>query len=142
MEHQQLETEVTLIGDKVRFSGKSRNNPEVIMNYFPPFGDGDGYTGLEMLLLSFSGCSGTVVAALLRKMGKTVQGLTIRATGQRQETLPMAFSTIDILFTINAQDATDEDVRKVLNLAETSMCPVWAMIRGNVEVNVSFKLNR
>lgn len=141
MEHQQLETEVTLIDDKVRFSGKSRNNPEVIMNYFPPFGDGDGYTGLEMLLLSFSGCSGTAVAALLRKMGKTVQGLTIRATGQRQETLPMAFSTIDILFTINAPDATDEDVRKVLNLAETSMCPVWAMIRGNVEVKASFKLN-
>lgn len=141
MEHQKLETEVTLIGDKVRFSGRSRNNPEVTMNYFPPFGDGDGYTGLEMLLLSFSGCSGTAVAVLLRKMGKAVEGLTIRATGQRQETLPMAFSTIDILFTIKAPDATDEDVRKVLNLAETSMCPVWAMIRGNVEINVSYKLN-
>jgi len=37
MEHQLLETEVALIGDKVRFSGRSRSNPEVIMAYFPLF---------------------------------------------------------------------------------------------------------
>ena len=137
-----METEVTLIGDKVRFSGRSRSNPEVIMDYFPPFGDGEGYTGIEMLLLSFSGCSGTAVTALLRKMGKTVNGLIILAKGQRQETMPMAFSAIDILFSINSPDATDEEVRKVLHLAETSMCPVWSMIRGNVKVSPAFKINR
>lgn len=137
-----METEVTLTDNKVRFSGKSRNNPAVIMNYFPPFGDGEGYTGLEMLLLSFSGCSGTAVTALLRKMGKTMNGLTIRAKGQRQDTMPMAFRTIDVMFSIHSPDVTEEDASKVLHLAETSMCPVWAMIRGNVEVRATFQISR
>lgn len=134
MEHQHLSTEVKLIDQKIKFSGKSRDNSEVIMDYFPPFGEGQGYTGLEMLLLSFSGCSGTAIAVLLRKMNKTVTGMTIRATGTRQETLPMAFSKIEMEFLVTSPDANTPDLLKAIHMAEDSMCPVWAMIKGNVEI--------
>lgn len=131
---QKLETKTTLVNDRVRFSGRARNNPSVQMDYFPPYGDGDGYTGLEMLLLSLSGCSCTAIKVLLQKMNKTVEGLTVEASGTRQETAPYAFSRIDMVYTLTSPDAEDADFEKAIHLAETSMCPVWAMLKGNVEI--------
>ena len=134
-----LETQTKLVNNKVRFSGTSRNNPAVFMDYFPPIGDGVGYTGLEMLLLSLSGCSSTAITSLLQKMNKTVTGLTVDASGLRQETAPYAFSRIDLLFTLNSPDAGESDMEKAIHQTEISMCPVWAMLKGNVDIVVNHK---
>jgi putative redox protein len=135
-----LKTQTNLVNTRVRFSGKARNNPAVFMDYFPPLGDGEGYTGLEMLLLTLSGCSSTAITVLLRKMNKTVTGLTVDASGIRQETAPYAFSRIDLLFTLTSPDVGEADLEKAIHLAETSMCPVWSMIKGNVTIVVNQKL--
>lgn len=135
-----LETQTNLVNTRVRFSGTSRNNPAVFMDYFPPLGDGEGYTGLEMLLLSLSGCSSTAITVLLRKMNRTITGLTVDSSGIRQETAPYAFSRIDLLFTLTSPDAGEADLEKAIHLAETSMCPVWAMLKGNVDIVVDHKL--
>ena len=137
-----LETKVHLVNDKVRFSGTARNVPAVFMDYFPPIGDGEGYTGLEMLLLSLSGCSSTAIKVLLQKMNKTVEGLSVEASGIRQEKAPYSFSSIELAFTLKSPDASPEDLEKAIRLAETSMCPVWALIRGNVEIIVKSKVTR
>jgi putative redox protein len=134
MTYNKLETKVTLVNGKVRFSGTARTNPAVMMDYFPPVGDGEGYSGLEMLLLSLSGCSATAVSVLLRKMNKTVEELTVNASGIRQEKAPFAFSRIDLEYILSSPDATGEDLEKVIRLAESSVCPVWAMLKGNVEI--------
>jgi putative redox protein len=125
---------VNLVNPKVRFEGTARNNPAVVMDYFPPLGDGEGYTGLEMLLISLSGCSGTAVKALLQKMNKRVNGLVIEASGIRQETAPWAFRRIDLRFVLTSTDAEEADLMKVVALAEASVCPVWSMLKGNVEI--------
>lgn len=129
-----LKSNVTLVNGKVRFAGTARNNPAVMMDYFPPLGDGEGYTGLEMLLISLSGCSGTAVKALLQKMNKIVSGLTVEASGLRRETAPWAFERIDLQFILTSPDATEADLVKVVSLAEASVCPVWSMLNGNVEI--------
>ena len=134
MTTQKIETQTTLVNDRVRFSGKARNNPSVVMDYFPPLGDGEGYTGLEMLLLSLSGCSCTAIKVLLQKMNKTVEGLTVEASGIRQEEAPFAFTRIDLVFSLESPDAGVADLEKAIQLAEASMCPVWAMLKGNVEI--------
>ncbi|MFZ4523712.1 MAG: OsmC family protein [Bacteroidales bacterium] len=131
---QKLETQTTLVNDRVQFSGKARNNPSVQMDYFPPIGGGEGYTGLEMLLLSLSGCSCTAIKVLLQKMNKTVEGLTVNASGIRQEAAPFAFSRIDLVYTLSSPDVCIADLEKAIHLAETSMCPVWAMLKGSVEI--------
>ncbi len=134
MTAQKLETHITLVNDRLQFSGKARNNPSVLMDYFPPFGDGEGYTGLEMLLLSLSGCSCTAIKVLLQKMNKTVEGLTLEASGIMQEAAPYTFSRINLVYTLTSPDAEDAEFEKAIRLAETSMCPVWAMLKGNVEI--------
>lgn len=77
MSEQKEQVSVRLINEKVQFRGISNANPDqsITFDYKPPLGDGLGYNGLELLLMSFTGCNATAIAYLLRKMGKTVSGL-------------------------------------------------------------------
>jgi putative redox protein len=140
MAEEQVEVAVQLTNQKVRFKGTTRALPEVTFDYAPPVGDGQGYTGLEMLLMSLAACSGTSVVFLLRKMGKDVSSFGVQARGIRRETHPTSFKNIVLQFTLNSKDAQEADLQKAIRMSEESYCPVWAMIKGNVEVSIEIKL--
>ena len=81
-----LKVELQLIDEKVKFLAKARTNPELVIDYFPPFGTGEGYTSLELLLASFSSCVSTTVLTILRaKMSKTISVLHVTANGTVRE---------------------------------------------------------
>ncbi|HEY9162135.1 MAG TPA: OsmC family protein [Desulfomonilia bacterium] len=136
------EVKVNLIDQKVKFRGESVSNPDtpVIFDYIPPVGDGEGYNGLELLLMSLSGCSATAVVFLLRKMGKTVSGFEVKAKGIKTEQPPLKFERIFLEFVLKSYDARDVDMQKTMKLAEESVCPVWQMIKNNVEVVPEYKI--
>lgn len=136
----QLEVNVKLTNEKVQFIGNSRSNLAVTCDYFPPIGDGEGYTGLELLLLSLAACSSSTIVMLLRKIRKTVTGFAVHATGIRQEQPPTAFEKILLEFTLHSPDARETDMEKALELAEKTVCPVWAMLKNNVEVIPTFQI--
>jgi putative redox protein len=135
-----LETEVTLINNKLKFSAKAQTNPEIILDYIPPLGDGEGYMPLELLLISLAACTASTVALLLRKFQKDVSGLTVSAKGERRETHPTSFETITLDFTLKSKDAQDADMQKVIKMSEDKYCPVWAMLKNNVEIKTQFKI--
>ena len=143
MSEQIEEVTANLTNQKVQFSGVSRSNPDqpITFDYKPPIGDGRGYNGLELLLMSLSGCSATAVVYLLRKMGKTVSGLEVNAKGIRREQPPIKFEKIFLKFILNSKDAREADIQKAIQLAEQSVCPVWQMIKNNVEVIPEYKIN-
>ena len=143
MSEQIEEVTVNLTNQKVQFSGVSRSNPDqpITFDYKPPIGDGRGYNGLELLLMSLSGCSATAVVYLRRKMGKTVSGLEVNAKGIRREQPPIKFEKIFLKFILNSKDAREADIQKAIQLAEQSVCPVWQMIKNNVEVIPEYKIN-
>jgi putative redox protein len=131
-----------LINQKIKFSGVSKANPHqpVTFDYKPPIGDGQGYNGLELLLMSLSGCSATAVVYLLRKMKKTVSGLEVKAKGIRREQPPIKFEKIYLEFILNSKDSSDADIKKAILMAEQSVCPVWQMIKNNVEVVSEYRV--
>lgn len=142
MSEQIEEVTIHLSNQKVQFIGISNSNPDRPINfdYKPPMGDGQGYNGLELLLMSLSGCSATAIVYLLRKMGKTVSGLEVKAKGIRKEQPPIKFDKIFLEFILNSKDTKDADIRKAIQLAEKSVCPVWQMIKNNVEVIPEYKI--
>lgn len=133
---------VRLVNQQVQFVGKSNSNPNhpITFDYKPPLGSGQGYNGLELLLMSFAGCSATAVVYVLRKMGKTVSGLEVKAKGLRKDQPPIKFEKIFMEFTLNSPDSNDTDVQKAIQLAEQSVCPVWQMIKNNVEIVTQHKI--
>src|SRR5512142_1843133 len=122
MTEQLEEVTVQLTNQKVQFTGTSKSNPDrpVAFDYKPPLGDGQGYNGLELLLMSLSGCSGTSVVYLLRKMGKDISGFTVNAKGVRRTQPPIKFEKIFLEFIVHSRDATDADVQKAIRLSEES----------------------
>ncbi|MDY6933028.1 MAG: OsmC family protein [Spirochaetota bacterium] len=133
---------VDLTNDKVQFTGISQSNPDnpIIFDFFPPIGDGQGFNGLELLLMSFAGCSGTTIVCLLRDMGKNVSGLKINAKGIRRNQLPIKFEKILLEFILTSDDTQDKDIQKAIQLAEESVCPVWQVMKNNVDVTTEYRL--
>lgn len=131
---------LSLVNDKLHFKGFVEGNEPLSIDYIPPLGDNLGYTSLELLLLSLTSCVGTAVLTFLRKMQKTITGFEINSRGERKQEHPTGFSKIFIEVIIRASDVTQDDFNKVIKLAEDTYCPVWSMIKGNVEVNITNKI--
>lgn len=137
---EQLEVTVNLTDRKVQFTGTARSNPPIVCDYFPPLGEGEGYTGLELLLISLAACSGTAIVYLLRQMKKTVSGFSVKAKGIRRDEHPTSFKTIFLEFGLNSGDAADSDIQKAIRMSEEKFCPVWDMVRNNVEIVTDYRI--
>lgn len=134
----ELTATVELINSKLNFTGIVEGNKPVSIDYTPPLGDNLGYTSLELLLMSLSTCIGSSVLTFLRKMNKTIEGCHIHATGFRKQEHPTGFSRINVVIHVNSPDVSDTDMLKVIKLSEDTYCPVWSMLKGNVEVETTF----
>ncbi len=136
----QLEVTVHSTNQRLGYTGSLRSHPAIPIDYIPPPGDGQGYTPLEMLLMSLGACSGGTIGLLLRKMGKTVSSVKVNVKGTRREQHPTSFQKILMEFTVNSSDVKDADMQKSIKLAEESVCPVWAMVKGNAEIATEYKI--
>lgn len=136
-----LHVDFSLVNQKVRFKALSSGNPDkpLPLDYAPPLGDGQGFAGLELLLISFCGCVSTAVVALLRRAGKTVDAYEGTAQGIRQEN-PLILKKIVFEVRVRSKDAAPEDMEKAMRTA-AAISPVWLAIKNNVEVETGYILN-
>ncbi len=137
---EQLEVTVNSTNQKLGYTGVLRSLPPITIDYIPPLGDGQGYMPLELLLMSLAACSGGTVAFLLRKMGKNVSGVKVNAKGIRREQHPTSFQRIILEFILTSEDTKDSDIQKAIKLSEESVCPVWAMLKNNVDIVPEYKI--
>jgi putative redox protein len=135
-----LHASVKLVNDKLKFAGLVDSNDPVSIDYIAPLGDDSGYTSLELLLLSLDSCIGSAVLTFLRKMKKTVNGCEIHSTGIRNVDHPTGFKHILLNISISSPDVTNEEMNKVIQLSEDKYCPVWAMLRGNVAIEIRYTI--
>ncbi|HSA04165.1 MAG TPA: OsmC family protein [Tenuifilaceae bacterium] len=136
----ELRSSIQLINEKVQFKGSVDGNNPVMIDYTPPIGDNAGYTSLELFLLSLSSCTGTAILVLLRKMQKSIQLFEISSIGNRKQEHPTGFKSVKLEINIKSENLTSDEMNKVLGMIE-GICPVLSMIKGNVEVIYSFKIN-
>jgi putative redox protein len=136
----QLEVTVNSTNQKLGYTGALRSLSPIAMDYIPPHGDGQGYMPLELLLMSLGSCSGGTIGFLLRKMGKTVSAIRVNVKGTRRGQHPMSFQKILLDFTVNSSDVKEADIQKAIKLAEESVCPVWAMVKGNAEITTEYRI--
>ena len=136
----ELTAKVKLINNRLNFAGNVEGNSPISIDYIPPLGDNLGYTSLELLLLSFTSCLGSAVLTFLRKMQKSISECEISAKGIRNEEHPTGFKSIEVIIQIHSSDVNEDDLKKVVGLAEDKYCPVWAMIKGNAEIKCNFTI--
>ena len=136
----ELNASILLLNDRLHFNGTAGENNPVSIDYILPLGSNLGYTSLELLLLSLSSCVGSAVLTFLRKMRKTINGCEINVKGIRREEHPTCFSAIYMTINLISPDTSGEDLDKVIRLSEETYCPVWAMLKGNVEIDIKYNI--
>jgi len=137
----ELTTSINLLNERLHFEGSVNGNDPISIDYIPPLGENLGYTSLELLLLSLSSCLGSSVLIFLRRMSKTISGFEIISSGIRKEEHPTGFKTITLQLVVKSRDVTSEDLDKVIKLSEETYCPVWSMIKGNVDIKVEYTID-
>ena len=75
-------------------------------------------------------------------MNKTIESCIINSNGIRKEEHPTGFKEISLNIEIKSSDITDEDMKKVIFLTEDKYCPVYSMLKGNVDIEINFKIER
>lgn len=136
----ELITSINLLNDKLHFEGSVDGNHPISIDYIPPLGENLGYTSLELFLLSLSSCLGSSVLILLRRMKKTISAFEIISSGIRKEEHPTGFKAIKLKLIVKSQDITAEDLDNVINLSKGTFCPVWSMIKENVDITVEYNI--
>ncbi len=72
--------------------------------------------------------------------GKNISGFKVNAKGIRRDMHPTSFQKIFLEFILNSEDTEDSDIQKAIQLSEETYCPVWAMLKNNVEVISEYKI--
>jgi putative redox protein len=75
-------------------------------------------------------------------MHKTISGFEVKASGIRKEEHPTGFRSILLDIILRSPDVTDDDMSKVIRMAEETYCPVWSMLKGNTTVEVKFSIEK
>ena len=137
-----LVVKVKRTDNKVHFESVSDTNPsiEIPFDYAPPLGNGHGFAGLEILLISFAGCVSTTVVFLLGRLGKHISSYTASAEGIRSEH-PLTLKEIRFHICIESEDVTGADMENVIKQAE-AISPVWLAVKNNIIVETTFELRK
>ena len=142
MNNELLKANIHLINDGIKFSCKSNDNPEIITDYYPPLGNNEGFKPLELFLISFGTCVSGTIIPLLRRFKKSIDKYFIDIEGVKRNEHPTSFEKIKISILVYSKDVEDTDLEKAIKMSEDKYCPVWAMIKNNVEVEIKYKIER
>ena len=127
---------------KAHFEGVSDSNPSMVIpfDYAPPLGSGCGFSGLEVLFMSFVGCVSTTIIFLLGRLGKHISSCTASAEGIRNEH-PLSLKEICFHICIESDDVTDGDMENVIKQAG-AVSHVWQAVKNNITVKITFELTK
>jgi putative redox protein len=133
------------VGDlqgKMQLKGTGHTGHEVQIDYIPPFGEDNGFTPLELLMVSLASCSGHTIQLLLQKMGKTIEQLEVLAKGtRRMDEHPTIITDINLQFNLKGDKLDASSMEKAISMAAEELCPVWAMLRNNVAISWNYSIS-
>ena len=92
---------------------------------------------MDLLLSAVTSCAAVDLVQMLKKRRRQVVGLEIDAEGTRQETEPKYFHTINMHFTLNSPDASEEEMEKYTKMAVEKYCSVASSLQSELVVTSS-----
>lgn len=100
-----------------------------------------GPTPKPLMLTALAGCTGMDVASLARKMRVEIEKLTIEASAEKSETMPVVYLSVDLTYNFTAADQSADKIRKIVDMSQERYCGVAAMFRMICPLSYSVVLN-
>ena len=125
----------------ITFAAKSDTNHWVMMDGPEHLGGSDaGSRPKELLLMALGGCTGSDVAAILRKKRVLLKEFEIHLHANTSDEHPQVFTDIHVEYIFTGENVNPVDLERAIELSTTKYCAVSAMLRGNVKITHSYRL--
>jgi putative redox protein len=127
----------------VTFAAKADSNHWVVMDGPEAVGGSDaGARPKELLLMALGGCTGSDVAAILRKKHVPTEGFEVRLSASMREEHPQVFTAIHIEYLFFGENIPVADVERAIELSTTKYCAVSAMLKDSVNLTHSYRIEK
>ena len=101
-----------------------------------------GASPKELVLGAICGCTGIDVVSILNKMRAKLKRCDIVATAEKTASAePIVFAFVHLVFDIEAESVSPDQVLRAVMLSQTKYCGVTAMIAKTCPVTYEVKLN-
>ncbi|KAA3640620.1 MAG: peroxiredoxin [Proteobacteria bacterium] len=95
---------------------------------------------MEVVLMGLTGCAGIDVKMILSKARQQVRGISIKATGERADTVPAVYTKIHLHFTVSGVDLNPKQVARAVKLSADKYCSVSKMLENSVAISHDYSV--
>ncbi|MGC1455601.1 MAG: OsmC family protein [Nitrospirota bacterium] len=135
-----VEAKVTLLND-MQFSGAASSGHTLFMDADNESGGHNaGFRPMELLLVSFGGCTGMDVISILRKKKQNVSGLEINVKGEKSDTDPKIYKEIHLEYVVKGRDVEKSAVVRAIDLSLEKYCSVGATLARAGTITHSYRI--
>ena len=129
--------------DGLAFAAKSDSNHWVMIDGPESVGGTDAASRpKELVLFALAGCTASDVVSVLKKMRVKLHGFEMHLTGHEADEHPKVFTDIHVEYVFFGEDIKAEDVERAIELSTTKYCSVSAMLKPNVIITHSYRIER
>ena len=126
------------INDAIQFQAEAETG------YTFPIGsepEHEGVRPMEMVALSFGGCSSIDILSILKKQRQPVERFDVAVDGERAtDAVPAVFTTLHVHYRLEGEVEPDK-VRRAIELSLDKYCSVSKMLEPTVELAYTFTVN-
>jgi len=95
----------------------------------------------ELLLLSLGSCTGSDVAAILKKKKINLSNFELLLNAEVAKEHPKVFTKIHIEYIFQGKNLDSKQLERAIELSQKKYCPVTEMLKSSVEITTSYKIN-
>jgi putative redox protein len=120
---------------------ESGSGHAVVMDVAPESGGRNlGVRPMEMLLMGTAGCTTVDVVHILKKGRHDVRGCEVRIQGERAQSEPKVFVTLNFHFVVTGKGLTREVVERAIHLSHEKYCSASIMMAKTAQISTSFEV--
>jgi len=118
----------------LQFNAEDDHKHKIIVDTHKEMGGLDqGFTPMDLLLVSLAGCMGMDIIAILQKKGGKVDNFTIESEGVRAEDHPHKYTKITVKIKCEG-DYKREDLVRSFELSRDKYCSVTATLGSKPDI--------
>ncbi|MDI6800809.1 MAG: OsmC family protein [Thermodesulfovibrionales bacterium] len=130
-------TKATLSWDRdLIFVGRTQQGYEIEFDAHVQW----GCKPTDALLLSLAGCMGIDIVSFLQKMRMKIANFKIDIIGERNQTPPQYYKTVEMILYIAGKNLDPKKVERAISLSHEKYCSVYNSLRKDMDVKVKYIL--
>lgn len=102
--------------------------------------DHAGPSPMEIFLMGVAGCTAMDVAAILERMRQPLSQLEVHVEGERAETNPKRYTSVEIVYTVTGRGLDRDKVERAVALSHSTYCSASASLHPDIAITHKIEL--